>query len=409
MKNVELEMMRKRAVDLGNAAVIDGLPREAALKVLLEKKAEKVLFEKKAASQTTISPSPPSGAEGRDGESPYGLARAPRSVVLPQERSVGLPQERSVGLPSSGLVEADAVGRTEAEPKRVRIDGYDDRSSAISGERIELPADFAALGTTFHDGYEECLGLLKSAYPAVRRAAAGALVKFLERDPSLGALAKINLMSAIDKEESEQALQYTLRAMMRCAKYLKTAELEVLRDISRNPTRKGYVREAAAEAAAAAEREMDAKEARTNHWCTRCRRPITAAESAASMEKYYKPYCRHCFAERQHDDADFSRNVEAAKRLATTDGVAVQSKGEKRIGDWLAAQHIAYEYDERMVIAGGFQMRPDFYLPEFDIYIEYWGMDTPEYVANMKKKRFFYQREHKKLLSLSYKDFDNLE
>jgi hypothetical protein len=26
-----------------------------------------------------------------------------------------------------------------------------------------------------------------------------------------------------------------------------------------------------------------------------------------------------------------------------------------------------------------FQIRPDFYLPELDLYIEYWGMDTPQY------------------------------
>lgn len=36
-------------------------------------------------------------------------------------------------------------------------------------------------------------------------------------------------------------------------------------------------------------------------------------------------------------------------------------------------------------------VRPDFYLPEFDLYIEYWGMDTEEYVDNMRKKQFHYQ------------------
>lgn len=55
------------------------------------------------------------------------------------------------------------------------------------------------------------------------------------------------------------------------------------------------------------------------------------------------------------------------------------------------------------------RIRPDFYLPEFDLYIEYWGMDTPEYTANMKKKLFLYQRAGKKLISLSFKDSDRLE
>ena len=36
-------------------------------------------------------------------------------------------------------------------------------------------------------------------------------------------------------------------------------------------------------------------------------------------------------------------------------------------------------------------------------------MDTPEYVENMKKKLFLYQRAGKKLISLSFRDFDRLE
>lgn len=60
-------------------------------------------------------------------------------------------------------------------------------------------------------------------------------------------------------------------------------------------------------------------------------------------------------------------------------------------------------------MAGDLAIRPDFYLPEFDLYIEYWGMDTPEYRANMEKKRFLYQRDKKKLLSLSFRDSDRLE
>ena len=83
--------------------------------------------------------------------------------------------------------------------------------------------------------------------------------------------------------------------------------------------------------------------------------------------------------------------------------------GEKRIANWLAAQKIAYIYDERYRIAEGDLIRPDFYLPEFDIYIEYWGMDTPEYNANHQKKLWLYQRAGKKLVSISFQDLPNLE
>ena len=128
-----------------------------------------------------------------------------------------------------------------------------------------------------------------------------------------------------------------------------------------------------------------------------------------SRAKYGKVYCFHCFEEKMHEDALFETNVEAAKRLRTVDEVAVQSRGEKRIGDWLAAKGIAYRYDARVLMAGGDRIRPDFYLPEFDLYIEYWGMDTPAYVANRQKKQILYQRERKRLISLSFRDFDRLE
>lgn len=127
------------------------------------------------------------------------------------------------------------------------------------------------------------------------------------------------------------------------------------------------------------------------------------------MESFGKPYCRHCLDERQLEAKNFELVVNDAKRRRTEDGTSVQSVGEKRIADWLSERRIAYVYDERYRMAGDIQIRPDFYLPEFDLYIEYWGMDTPEYVANMKKKLFLYQRCGKKLISISFRDFDNIE
>lgn len=46
------------------------------------------------------------------------------------------------------------------------------------------------------------------------------------------------------------------------------------------------------------------------------------------------------------------------------------------ISEFLSRHGIIYRYDERMRIIEGHAIRPDFYLPEFDLYIEYWGMDT---------------------------------
>jgi len=257
--------------------------------------------------------------------------------------------------------------------------------------------------------YREVLDLLRSEFPVVRKAAASALCKILERQRDIVGVCKVPLLSAISKEDGEQTLQFMLRAAAKCASVLNIVDLDLLRDIARNPTHKEYVRKEASEAVALGESETKEEKARLRHWCTRCRKSITAEESRLGIDKYGKPYCRHCLEERIHEDANFEANVEEAKKLRTIDEVAVQSQGEKRIGDWLAKNAIDYDYDERMIIAGDTRIRPDFYLPEFDLYIEYWGMDAPEYVENMRRKKILYQREKKKLISLTYKDLYRLE
>jgi hypothetical protein len=72
----------------------------------------------------------------------------------------------------------------------------------------------------------------------------------------------------------------------------------------------------------------------------------------------------------------------------------------RRCGVKLAAEGIQYRYDERFRILSGHAIRPDFYLPEFDVYVEYWGMDTADYKIGMLKKQQLYQQQGKKLISL---------
>lgn len=273
-----------------------------------------------------------------------------------------------------------------------------------------LRARAVALGNSGGSSDErELEGLLKSPFPAVRRAAASALGKLIGRASDLRGLLVVPLTAAIEKEERPQVLQYMLKTLRMCADELTVLQVDVLRDIVRNPNLPAYVRDAANEAIAAVQEAEMKRKARLGHWCSRCHRNITEEESRRGTDRYGKPYCHHCLEEKMHEDAVFERDVEGAKKLRTVDEVAVQSRGEKRIGDWLAARGIAYRYDERIMIAGGDRIRPDFYLPEYDLYIEYWGMDTKEYMLNRRKKQILYQRERKKLISVSFRDFERLE
>lgn len=260
-----------------------------------------------------------------------------------------------------------------------------------------------------HHDWEELTRLLKSGYPAVRRAAASGLGKMIDRSPDLAQILTPCLSSALKGEDSPQVLQYVLKALLKCTPHLNILALDDLGDIVRNPAQADYVRAEANKVIAAAETSKRNRESLLEHWCARCKKIITVEESEAGLDKYGKPYCWHCLHEKQLEDANFNATVEDAKRLRTVNGVAVQSQGERRIGDWLAGKGIAYSYDERYMIARDTRIRPDFYLPEFDLYIEYWGMDTPEYVRNMQMKRILYQRSAKKLISISWRELDRIE
>jgi|GEM_PF-1728616 len=90
------------------------------------------------------------------------------------------------------------------------------------------------------------------------------------------------------------------------------------------------------------------------------------------------------------DEADFHEKTEyiAERREAsyeTLNGETVASRAEKVIADFLFTNRVTYRYES---VAGWADTaedkgpyRPDFYLPEYDIYIEHWGLDEDGTVA----------------------------
>ena len=249
--------------------------------------------------------------------------------------------------------------------------------------------------------------LLKSPFADVRRLAASAMGKLAPLRPA-SQMVVAALRTPALSDPHPQVRQYALKAI---AKYPEVAAyfLDEFRDVARNGSLLGYVRTAAAEVVAAIENFLRERDAAKTNRCRRCSRVVSDEEFIRSMDRFARPYCTHCFDELLLEGANFEATVEGAKEKMATDGTAVQSAGEKRIADWLAARKIAYVYDERFRVARDTLIRPDFYLPEFDLYIEYWGMDTPEYNANRQKKLWLYQRAGKKLVSISFQDLPNLE
>lgn len=96
----------------------------------------------------------------------------------------------------------------------------------------------------------------------------------------------------------------------------------------------------------------------------------------------------------------------------TLRGETVKSKGEKLIADFLFQNKIKYKYEKPARVRIWFFFRkkigtPDFYLPDYNVYVEYWGMVDAEdrdtryrYRYRMGRKISRYHQHQIKFISL---------
>jgi len=69
----------------------------------------------------------------------------------------------------------------------------------------------------------------------------------------------------------------------------------------------------------------------------------------------------------------------------TKSGIRVRSKIEKIIADFLFEQGIHFVY-EPIANLGGFYLMPDFYLSDFEVVIEHFGMEDQKYQQSAQRK-----------------------
>jgi hypothetical protein len=101
---------------------------------------------------------------------------------------------------------------------------------------------------------------------------------------------------------------------------------------------------------------------------------------------------------------------------STLKGELVRSGAEKTIADYLYQKGIRYDYESPAYgLNGQLISRPDFYLPDYHVYVEYWGMlevqdprKRAEYVESMNWKLGKYARNNIKCLSLYHEDLADL-
>lgn len=252
----------------------------------------------------------------------------------------------------------------------------------------------------------ELLELLRSSSANARRLAASALGKLawmgVDQAQAVAALAPVARC-----DPHAQTRQYAIKALKAYGAAAQSC-LSDLRDMSAKPAEKDYIRRDAAAAVAFIEEALRVAAAQAQHRCQRCGAAVSADEYARSHQAFQRVFCDRCFDEIFLDRRNFETQVELNKTIAARDGTVVQSDGERRIAEWLTAHGLAYRYDAKFRIIGEFQIRPDFYLPELDVYIEYWGLDTPQYKMSMFKKQMLYQQEGKRLISIHPVDLPRL-
>ena len=107
-------------------------------------------------------------------------------------------------------------------------------------------------------------------------------------------------------------------------------------------------------------------------------------------------------------------------RTTTRLGVEVRSRSEQKIADYFDSIGLRYEY-ERELESGIWIFtekvsNPDFYLPDFDVYVEFWGMvgvdndyDRSKYTREMKYKMARYHELGIKFISLYPDNLKNLD
>ena len=266
----------------------------------------------------------------------------------------------------------------------------------ISNEK-KLAARATELGNSADAAaFEELAGMTSSSSALVRRLSASALGKLSGIVPSAPA---VKALHPLLQDDHPQVRQYAAKALGAYGSDAKDA-LPDLHDLYKSPVEKDYVKRSVLSAGKQIKAAVEIAEKRVVHCCKRCGVELEHDEYVRSHKAFQRPFCNHCFDEVFLERRNFETKVELQKKIRSKDGTWVQSGGERLICEVLNAENIRYRYDERFRILDGYAIRPDFYLPEFDVYIEYWGMDTADYKIGMLKKQKLYQQQGKRLISL---------
>jgi len=264
-----------------------------------------------------------------------------------------------------------------------------------------------ALGRgTDSSSLDELIDMLAVPSAEVRRLAASAIGK-LEAFGADPVKAVAALLPLALRDPHPQVQQYAIKGLKAFGAAVEN-HVNDLEDLAANPAVRDYVRTAAAAAARDIRQAIADSASRSEHRCHKCHRPVAPDEHERAQQAFQRSYCDHCFDMVFLQRRNWETRVELNKTVQAADGTVVQSHGESLIAETLTSLGLDYRYDNRFRIIKGYAIRPDFYLPELDLYIEFWGMDTLDYRIGMLEKLKIYQHAGKRLVSLRPDDIPHM-
>jgi hypothetical protein len=114
-------------------------------------------------------------------------------------------------------------------------------------------------------------------------------------------------------------------------------------------------------------------------------------------------------SKKSFDDEDYRKQWPAEHQC--DDGHYVRSLSEKTIDDWLYNNKYVHAYEKSVFMDSEPEavVLSDFYLPDGNVYIEFWGLnDDQKYLERKEKKIKMYQDNKYQLISLEEKDVKRL-
>jgi hypothetical protein len=102
-----------------------------------------------------------------------------------------------------------------------------------------------------------------------------------------------------------------------------------------------------------------------------------------------------------------SEKPDLIRNFKCIDGHIVKSKGELIIDNYLYLNGIQHIYEKKVRIKGH-KIKTDWYLPQYNTFIEYWGYYGNEYMKRKKEKLKLYHQTRLKLISIENEMFQNI-